>query len=141
MIALHGIERLKAREERSLLAVRPRWRGEIPLESRTQDRTRVLEADSLDHDELKQISIFTGKVIGVASMLYGFVGTNVPSFCNYARSFGQITECPLDQALLIQKRMFARRGIEQTPADVEVLRAVFETTRGERLLSDEPPAL
>jgi UDP-N-acetylglucosamine diphosphorylase/glucosamine-1-phosphate N-acetyltransferase len=86
-------------------------------------------------------SIFTGKVIGVASMLYGFVGSSVPSFCNYARSFGQITECPLDQALLIQKRMFARRGIEQTPEDVEVLRAVFEMTRGERLLSDEPPSL
>jgi UDP-N-acetylglucosamine diphosphorylase/glucosamine-1-phosphate N-acetyltransferase len=86
-------------------------------------------------------SIFTGKVIGVASMLYGFVGSSVPSFCNYARSFGQITECPLDQALLIQKRMFARRGIEQAPEDVEVLRAVFEMTRGERLLSDEPPSL
>jgi UDP-N-acetylglucosamine diphosphorylase/glucosamine-1-phosphate N-acetyltransferase len=86
-------------------------------------------------------SIFTGKVIGVASMLYGFVGSSVPSFCNYARSFGQITECPLDQALLIQKRMFARRGIEQTPEDVEVLRSVFEMTRGERLLSDEPPSL
>lgn len=86
-------------------------------------------------------SIFTGKVIGVASMLYGFVGSNVPSFCNYARSFGQITECPLEQALLIQKRMFARRGVEQTPEDVEVLRAVFEMTRGERLLSDEPPSL
>jgi len=48
VIALHGIERLKAREERSLLAVRPGWRGEIPLESRTQDRTRVLEAGGLD---------------------------------------------------------------------------------------------
>jgi UDP-N-acetylglucosamine diphosphorylase/glucosamine-1-phosphate N-acetyltransferase len=86
-------------------------------------------------------SIFTGKVIGVASMLYGFVGSSVPSFCNYARSFGQITECPLEQALLIQKRMFARRGIEQAPEDVEVLRAVFDMTRGERLLSDEPPSL
>jgi len=86
-------------------------------------------------------SIFTGKVIGVASMLYGFVGSSVPSFCNYARSFGQITECPLEQALLIQKRMFARRGIEQTPEDVEVLRAAFEMTRAERLLSDEPPSL
>ena len=86
-------------------------------------------------------SIFTGKVIGVSSMLYGFVGQNVPSFCNYARSFGQITECPLDQAVLIQKRMFARSGIAQTPEDVEVLRAAFELTRGERLISDEPPSL
>jgi UDP-N-acetylglucosamine diphosphorylase/glucosamine-1-phosphate N-acetyltransferase len=86
-------------------------------------------------------SIFTGKLIGVASMLYGFVGANVPSFCNYARSFGQITECPLEQAALIQKRMFERRGVAQTPQDVEVLAAVFEMTRRERLLSDEPPAL
>lgn len=86
-------------------------------------------------------SIFTGKLIGVSSMLYGFVGSNVPSFCNYARSFGQITECPLEQALLIQRRMFARRGVEQTPEDVELMTAVFEMTRDERLLSDEPPAL
>jgi UDP-N-acetylglucosamine diphosphorylase/glucosamine-1-phosphate N-acetyltransferase len=86
-------------------------------------------------------SIFTGKIIGVSSMLYGFVGSNVPSFCNYARSFGQITECPVDQAVLIQKRMFARRGISQTPEDVLLLRDVFELTRAERLISDEPPSL
>jgi len=86
-------------------------------------------------------SIFTGKIIGASSMLYGFVGQNVPSFCNYARSFGQITECPVDQAVLIQKRMFARRGVLQTPDDIEVLRAAFELTRSERLISDEPPSL
>jgi len=86
-------------------------------------------------------SIFTGKIIGVSSMLYGFVGSNVPSFCNYARSFGQITECPLDQAILVQKRMFERRGIRQNAEDAALLRDVFEMTRGERLLSDEPPAL
>jgi UDP-N-acetylglucosamine diphosphorylase / glucose-1-phosphate thymidylyltransferase / UDP-N-acetylgalactosamine diphosphorylase / glucosamine-1-phosphate N-acetyltransferase / galactosamine-1-phosphate N-acetyltransferase len=86
-------------------------------------------------------SIFTGKVVGVSSMLYGFVGSNVPSFCNYARSFGQITECPLDQAVLVQKRMFERRGITQSPEDAALLRDVFEMTRAERLLSDEPPAL
>ena len=86
-------------------------------------------------------SIFTGKIVGVSSMLYGFVGSNVPSFCNYARSFGQITECPIDQAVLVQKRMFERRGIRQNPEDAALLRDVFEMTRGERLLSDEPPAL
>jgi glucose-1-phosphate thymidylyltransferase len=86
-------------------------------------------------------SIFTGKIIGVSSMLYGFVGANVPSFCNYARSFGQITECPVDQAILIQKRMFERRGIQQSPEDAALLREVFEMTREERLISDEPPAL
>jgi UDP-N-acetylglucosamine diphosphorylase / glucose-1-phosphate thymidylyltransferase / UDP-N-acetylgalactosamine diphosphorylase / glucosamine-1-phosphate N-acetyltransferase / galactosamine-1-phosphate N-acetyltransferase len=86
-------------------------------------------------------SIFTGKIVGVASMLYGFVGSNVPSFCNYARAFGQITECPVDQAILIQKRMFERRGITQIPDDAELLRSVFDLTRGERLITDEPPSL
>ncbi len=86
-------------------------------------------------------SIFTGKIIGVSSMLYGFIGSNVASFCNYARSFGQITECPVDQAILIQRRMFERRGITQTPDDVELLKTVFELTRAERLITDEPPAL
>ena len=74
-------------------------------------------------------------------MLYGAIGSNVPSFCNYARSFGQITECPVDQAILVQKRMFERRGIPQTPEDAELLRTVFDLTRAERLITDEPPAL
>jgi UDP-N-acetylglucosamine diphosphorylase/glucosamine-1-phosphate N-acetyltransferase len=86
-------------------------------------------------------SIFTGKFIGVSSMLYGFVGQNVASFCNYAKSFGQITECPLEQALISQKRMFARRGIEQTQADIDLLTEVFELTRKERLISAELPVL
>jgi UDP-N-acetylglucosamine diphosphorylase/glucosamine-1-phosphate N-acetyltransferase len=86
-------------------------------------------------------SIFTGKIVGVSSMLYGFIGSNVPSFCNYARAFGQITECPVDQAILIQKRMFERRGITQTPEDADLLRTVFELTRAERLITDDPPAL
>ncbi len=86
-------------------------------------------------------SIFTGKIIGVSSMLYGFIGSNVSSFCNYARSFGQITECPVDQTILIQKRMFERRGITQCPEDADLLKAVFELTRSERLITDEPPAL
>jgi len=86
-------------------------------------------------------SIFTGKIVGVSSMLYGFVGQHVPSFCNYARSFGQITECPVEQAILIQKRMFSRRGITQTEDDMQLLKTVFDMTRSERLISDEPPAL
>ena len=40
--------------------------------------------------------IFTGKTVGTCSMLYGFVTTNVPSFVNYARSFGQVTELPVE---------------------------------------------
>ena len=84
-------------------------------------------------------SIFTGKVIGAASMLYGFVGQNVPSFTNYARSFGQVTECSLEQSIITQRRMFARRDVDQEEEDIELLRAVFELTEEERRLSDEPP--
>lgn len=86
-------------------------------------------------------SIFTGKIIGVCSMLYGYVGQNVPSFCNYAKLFGQITECPVAAAVQTQKRMFARRQVEQTQEDIELLHAVFELTREERLISSELPVI
>ncbi len=86
-------------------------------------------------------SIFTGKIIGVASMLYGYVGQDVPSFCNYAKSFGQITECTLEQALITQKRMFTRRDVEQTEADIALMGEVFERTREGRSIASEPPVL
>jgi glucose-1-phosphate thymidylyltransferase len=89
--------------------------------------------------------IFTGKTIGVCSMVYGFVTTNVPSFTNYARSFGQLTESPADVAVAVQARMFARRGITQRPCDTQLLRDMFEMTRAERAqsgdLSSEPLSL
>jgi len=86
-------------------------------------------------------SIFTGKIIGVNSMLYGYVGQNVASFTNYAASFGQVTECSLDQAVSTQRRMFARRKRRQTPEDIELLRSVFELTSSERRISSEAPVL
>ena len=86
-------------------------------------------------------SIFTGKIIGVNSMMYGYVGQNVPSFCNYAKSFGQITEVPIDTAVSTQKRMFSRRKVDQTPEDAAVLEAAYNLTREERSLSSELPVL
>ncbi|MFO8008141.1 MAG: putative sugar nucleotidyl transferase [Candidatus Brocadiia bacterium] len=86
-------------------------------------------------------SIFTGKIIGVNSMLYGLIGQNVPSFTNYARTFGQVTEVGLEQAVVTQRRMFARRDVEQTEADVKLLRTVFRRTRAERRISSDPPVL
>ncbi len=86
-------------------------------------------------------SIFTGKIVGVASMLYGYVGQNVPSFCNYAKSFGQITECSLEQAVITQKRVFERRDVEQTEDDIALLVNVHERTREERMISSELPQL
>jgi glucose-1-phosphate thymidylyltransferase len=83
-------------------------------------------------------SIFTGKLIGAGSMLYGFVTTNVPSFVNYARSFGQVTESPPGILELTQKRMFARRKVEQRPCDIQLIYDMYELTQAGRQISEEP---
>lgn len=85
--------------------------------------------------------IFTGKTIGACSMVYGFVTTNVPSFVNYARLFGQVTETPVDVMIATQGRMFARRNVEQRECDRQLLRDVYELTRHERQLAGEPLSL
>lgn len=82
-------------------------------------------------------SIFTGKVIGVASFLYGFISTNVPSFTNYARSFGQVTEVGIDVAIKTQTRASARRNVPMTHIDTLLMQDLFELTRQERQLSSE----
>ncbi len=86
-------------------------------------------------------SIFTGKIIGTCSMVYGFVTTNVPSFVNYARHFGQVTEMAPAVMVATQARMFARRQVQQRPCDIELIHAMHERTRKERLLSEEPLSL
>jgi glucose-1-phosphate thymidylyltransferase len=86
-------------------------------------------------------SIFTGKVIGACSMLYGFVTTNVPSFVNYARSFGQVTELPPEVMIATQERMFARRKVAQRPVDARLIESMYELTRHERHLAGEPLSL
>jgi len=85
--------------------------------------------------------IFTGKTIGVCSMVYGFVTTNVPSFVNYARLFGQVTETPVDVMVSTQARMFERRNVTQRHCDVQLLHAMYELTRHERQLAGEPLSL
>jgi glucose-1-phosphate thymidylyltransferase len=86
-------------------------------------------------------SIFTGKTIGTCSMVYGFVTTNVPSFVNYARSFGQVTEIPVDVEIAAQARMFKRRHVAQRPCDLQLLHDIYELTRHERQLANEPLSL
>jgi glucose-1-phosphate thymidylyltransferase len=85
--------------------------------------------------------IFTGKTIGACSMVYGFVTTNVPSFVNYARLFGQVTEAPVDVMVSTQARMFARRNVQQRPHDVKLLHDMYELTRHERQMAGEPLSL
>jgi len=86
-------------------------------------------------------SIFTGKTIGACAMVYGFVTTNVPSFVNYARSFGQVTEAPVDVMVATQRRMFTRRQVTQRPSDIDLLHAMFDLTRHERQLATQPLSL
>jgi glucose-1-phosphate thymidylyltransferase len=85
--------------------------------------------------------IFTGKVIGACSMLYGFVTTNVPSFVNYARLFGQVTELPPEVMIATQQRMFQRRNVVQRPCDIQLIHDMYEQTRDERQLAGEPLSL
>jgi len=85
--------------------------------------------------------IFTGKTIGACSMVYGFVTTNVPSFTNYARLFGQVTEAPVEIMIATQARMFARRNVEQRPCDIQLLHDMYDLTRHERQLAGEPLSL
>lgn len=85
--------------------------------------------------------IFTGKTIGACSMVYGYVTTNVPSFVNYARLFGQTTELTPDVMINTQQRMFARRQVTQRPCDAQLIHSMYELTRHERQLANEPLAL
>jgi glucose-1-phosphate thymidylyltransferase len=85
--------------------------------------------------------IFTGKTIGCCSMVYGFVTTNVPSFVNYARLFGQVTELPPEVMVATQQRMFGRRNVQQRQCDIDLVHAMYELTRHERQLAGEPLAL
>jgi UDP-N-acetylglucosamine diphosphorylase / glucose-1-phosphate thymidylyltransferase / UDP-N-acetylgalactosamine diphosphorylase / glucosamine-1-phosphate N-acetyltransferase / galactosamine-1-phosphate N-acetyltransferase len=85
--------------------------------------------------------IFTGKMIGACSMVYGYVTTNVPSFVNYARLFGQVTELTPDVMIATQQRMFARRNVQQQPCDARLIQHMYELTRHERRLANEPLSL
>jgi UDP-N-acetylglucosamine diphosphorylase / glucose-1-phosphate thymidylyltransferase / UDP-N-acetylgalactosamine diphosphorylase / glucosamine-1-phosphate N-acetyltransferase / galactosamine-1-phosphate N-acetyltransferase len=76
--------------------------------------------------------IFTGKVIGVCSMMYGFVTSNVPSFVNYARLFGQVVPLPAEVMIATQLRMFSRRSVEQRPCDIQLIHDMFRNTQFER---------
>jgi glucose-1-phosphate thymidylyltransferase len=76
--------------------------------------------------------IFTGKVIGVCSMMYGFVTSNVPSYVNYARLFGQVAGLPPEVMVSTQQRMFSRRNVEQRGCDIQLIYDMHRLTQSER---------
>ena len=80
-------------------------------------------------------SIFTGRTIGVCSMVYGTVATNVPSFVNYARDAGQVNELPFEVAVTTQRRTFGRRNVPHCHEHEQLIRDMFALTQDERASS------
>ena len=77
--------------------------------------------------------IYTGRKIGVASHVHGFVTEDVPAFTIWAKSLGaKSVELELESAIKTQERVFSRRGVKQAGEDVELLKKLFEITAGER---------
>jgi UDP-N-acetylglucosamine diphosphorylase/glucosamine-1-phosphate N-acetyltransferase len=77
--------------------------------------------------------IYTGRKIGVASHVHGFVTKDVPSFTIWGKNLGaKPVELELESAVRTQKRVLLRRGVKQTREDVELLRKLFQITNGER---------
>ena len=77
-------------------------------------------------------SMYTGKVIGVGSTVYGMTAHNVPSFVNCAQLLGQYGVLPVEVLTSIQKRMFGRRKVEQRPCDIQLIHDLFQMTASER---------
>lgn len=82
-------------------------------------------------------SIFTGKVIGVCSMLYGFATSNVPSYVNYARLFGQQALLPAEVMVNTQQRMFSRRKVQQRECDIQLIHDMYQLSVAERERGDQ----
>jgi UDP-N-acetylglucosamine diphosphorylase/glucosamine-1-phosphate N-acetyltransferase len=77
--------------------------------------------------------IYTGKKIGVASQVHGFITKDVPSFTIWPESLGsKPVELYLPSAIGIQKRTLFRRGVTQTKEDIELMKRLFEITAQER---------
>lgn len=77
--------------------------------------------------------VYTGKKIGVASHVHGFVADDIPSFTIWAKSLGaEPVELKLESAIKTQERVLSRRGVKQTKEDVELLRTLYKLTVGER---------
>ena len=77
--------------------------------------------------------IYTGKTIGLASHVHGFVTDDVPSFTIWAKSLhAKPAELKLESAIKTQERAMSRRGVKQTKEDVALTKKLFEMTAPER---------
>ncbi|PCN50701.1 hypothetical protein B6U99_03110 [Candidatus Geothermarchaeota archaeon ex4572_27] len=74
--------------------------------------------------------VYCGRWVGCASHIYRLVDRDIPSFVIWAPEGA--FELDFGEAVEIHRRMFARRDRTFSRAHEEVLRRVFEETRGER---------
>jgi len=77
--------------------------------------------------------IYTGRKIGVASHVHGFVTKDVPSFTIWSQSLGsKPVELYLQSVIKTQQRVLSRRGVKQTKEDIGLMKKLFEITALER---------
>ncbi len=77
--------------------------------------------------------IYTGKKIGIASQIHGFITKDVPSFTIWSETLGsKPVELYLQSAIETQKRALSRRNVKQTREDIELLKKLFQITAKER---------
>ncbi len=77
--------------------------------------------------------VFSGKVIGAFSHIYGTVTDDVPPFTVHARPLlSDLYELTLESALETARRMMSRRGVTPSPAFEKAVKAAFELTAEER---------
>ena len=74
-------------------------------------------------------SIFTGKIVGVSSFLYGLCGHECAEASpTYARLFGQETECVLEAAVKCQgAHVHNGARSEQTSTCIKLMEDMYET--------------
>ncbi|RLE57341.1 MAG: hypothetical protein DRJ40_03255 [Thermoprotei archaeon] len=83
------------------------------------------------------VTIYCGRKIGPAAHLYGSVYEDVPPFTIYARDYGKpLIELSLDEAIEIQRRMKASRGMLLTDHEVNIMKRIYEETASERISKD-----
>ena len=75
--------------------------------------------------------IYTGCVIGVAANLFGqpYYKKFIPSF-----SWGEKGEAKIEDVIATARASMKRRSVELKPADITILKKVFELTKSERNL-------
>ena len=80
-------------------------------------------------------SIYTGKIIGVGSHVYGTVTTDVPSFVNYI-SKEKMIGLPLDVTIKTAERMAIRRSVTITEEIKKMLSYTYDQTQSFRSESE-----